>query len=105
MEFVQAVGETLRAASAHTLAWRLIFGAWKRGAAVHLGLPASVPAVEIGRRLAVQTGKPFESYASRLAEYDRAAAEPRLSSRRFTTLVDDLAKMEMEERNGRPKRK
>jgi hypothetical protein len=94
MEFVQAVGASMRAAGAHRLAWTLVYGGWKRDACRDLGLPACAPAPEIAAGLARRTGKPVVDCQALLDGCEQAGRSDRLPARRLAELVDNLARLD-----------
>jgi hypothetical protein len=101
LEYVNAVGETYRAAGAHGLVLGIILR-WFRGeAAARAGVPPSADFSLVAGRLAQRTGKPAARYERAVRECEAALAGRGPSGRRLSTLLNGLAQIELEMRDER----
>jgi len=105
LEYVHSVGATYRAAGAHGLAFRILFGWFRSRCADLTGLPEMAGSAEIAARLARRTGKPQGSYENAFEAYEKALAMQKLSDRRVTALLQHMAAMEREIFDGTQRRK
>ena len=105
LEYVHSVGATYRAAGAHGLAFRILFGWFRSRCADLAGLPETAGSSEIAARLARRTGKPQARYESAFEAYEQALAMQKLSDRRLTALLQHMADMEREIFDGTQRRK
>jgi hypothetical protein len=96
LEFVRSVGATWRAVGANTLAFRLIFQWFRRRGAQRVGLTVSAPSAEIASRLAECTGASPARYGAVLQQCESALTGQKLSMRRISVLLSELAAIESE---------
>ena len=100
MEHVYAVGATYRAAGAHHLALRLIYGWFRQRVTEQTGLAAGTPNRLIAEGLARRPGAAVAEYQYVLDECDRLLAQVKVTQREFTTAIEQLAEIEKETLNG-----
>jgi hypothetical protein len=105
LEYVHSVGATYRAAGAHGLAFRILFGWFRSRCAELTGLPETAGSSLIAAHLARRTGKPQAGYENAFEAYEKALAMQKLSDRRLTALLQHMANMEREIFDGTQRRK
>ena len=105
LEYVHSVGATYRAAGAHGLAFELVYSWFRRKAASAVGLPPTAPVETIAATLARRTLRGPWHYQNVFTKCDEAMAQPRLSARRASALVEQLAAIESEVFDGHRTRK
>jgi len=102
LEYVHAVGATYRAAGAHGLALKLILQGFRQRAAVALHLPPAASLADIAAALSRRSGRPPQRYMQPLRRCEQAVETGRLSARRASSLLAQLAEVETEVLDGHP---
>jgi hypothetical protein len=99
MEHVYAVGATYRAAGAHHLALRLIYGWFRQRVTAQTGLAAGTPNRLVAEALA-RRDVDVAKYQHVLDECDGLAAQAKVTQRQLVAAVEQLAWIEKETLNG-----
>lgn len=102
LEYVHAVGATYRAAGAHGLALKLILQGFRQRAAAALHLSPAASLADIAAALNQRSGISPQRYMQPLRRCEQAIETGRLSARRASSLLAQLAEVEAEVLDGRP---
>lgn len=104
LEFIRSVASTYRAAKAHGLTFSILYAWTRRRIARWIGAPPACPSSDLAARLARRMGRPIKRYERVLAACDEAARAHKTSQFRVSGLLSQLAEIEMEIFDGRPRR-
>ncbi len=102
LEYVESLGETLRAARAHGVALGILWSHFRRRLVRQMALPRSVTSQHLARAVAARIGGDPDSYHALFDECERRAETRHAGARHAALLMDRIARIETELAHGHP---